>query len=257
MGTQKTRIRPGCGGQVGAGLEGEDLEVAFAGEDYGEETAVGGEAVFTDGEAVEEHAGFRFNDRDFGVGRIGAKLGDAHGDEVGGFFLDRALEIEARLVVGPLEDTEPNTQPGDADGDGEIADFENFLIEKIGDFGAAGRNENAAGVGVERGDFPGVLGEKFQALETRRAIEVAVMLDGDGGIAAGNAGGALEGAAFEGFSGGAAGDVEKLQGEETLGVVAGGEIDEGLIVAEPEGILSLHDERIFAGGMEFASGVFE
>jgi hypothetical protein len=30
-------------------LEAEDLEVALAGEDYGEEAAVGGEGVFTDG----------------------------------------------------------------------------------------------------------------------------------------------------------------------------------------------------------------
>jgi hypothetical protein len=30
-------------------LEGEDLEVALAGEDYGEEAAVGGEGVFADG----------------------------------------------------------------------------------------------------------------------------------------------------------------------------------------------------------------
>jgi len=72
-------------------LEGEDLEVALAGEDYAEEAAVGGEGVFSDGEAVEEHAGLGFEDGDLGVGRIGAEFGDAKADEVGGFFFDGAF----------------------------------------------------------------------------------------------------------------------------------------------------------------------
>ena len=51
-------------------LEAEDLEVALAGEDYGEEAAVGGEGVFADGEAVEKDAGLGFEDGDFGeIGR--------------------------------------------------------------------------------------------------------------------------------------------------------------------------------------------
>ena len=75
-------------------LEAEDLEVAFAGEDYGEEAAVWGEGVFADGEPVEEHAGFGFEDGDFGVRRVGAEFGDLEGDEVGGFFFDGAFEIE-------------------------------------------------------------------------------------------------------------------------------------------------------------------
>ena len=76
-------------------LEGEDLEVALAGKDYAEEAAVGGEGVFADGEAVEEHAGLGFEDGDLGVRWIGAEFRDLEGDEVGGFFFDGALEIEA------------------------------------------------------------------------------------------------------------------------------------------------------------------
>ncbi len=76
-------------------LEGEDLEVALAGEDYAEEAAVGGEGVFADGEAVEEHAGLGFEDGDLGVRWIGAEFRDLEGDEVGGFFFDGAFEIEA------------------------------------------------------------------------------------------------------------------------------------------------------------------
>ena len=76
-------------------LEAEDLEVALAGEDYAEEAAVGGEGVFADGEAVEEHAGFGFEDRDFGAGRISPEFGDLESDEVGRFFFDGAFEIKA------------------------------------------------------------------------------------------------------------------------------------------------------------------
>ena len=76
-------------------LEGEDLEFALAGEHYAEEAAVGGEGVFADGETVEEHAGLGFEDGDFGVRWIGAEFRDLEGDEVGGFFFDGALEIEA------------------------------------------------------------------------------------------------------------------------------------------------------------------
>ena len=53
------------------------MEVALAGEDYGEEATVWGEGVFADGEAVEEHAGFRFEDGDFGVGLVSAEFGYA------------------------------------------------------------------------------------------------------------------------------------------------------------------------------------
>jgi len=40
---------------------------------------------------VEEHAGFGFEDGDFGMGWIGAEFWDAEGDEVGGFFFEGAF----------------------------------------------------------------------------------------------------------------------------------------------------------------------
>lgn len=67
-------------------LEAEDLEVAFAGEDYGQVAAVGGEGVFADGEAVEELAGFGFEDGDGLVPVESGEAGDAEAYEVGGFF---------------------------------------------------------------------------------------------------------------------------------------------------------------------------
>jgi hypothetical protein len=93
-GAQEKAGHSGRDDRIGKQLEGEDLEVALAGEDYAQEAAVGGEGVFADGEAVEEHAGFGFEDGDFRVRRVGAEFGDAEGDEVGGFFFDGAFEID-------------------------------------------------------------------------------------------------------------------------------------------------------------------
>jgi len=162
-----------------------------------------------------------------------------------------------RFVDGPLEYAEADAHSGDADGGGEIADFENFLVEEVGYVCAAGRDEDAAGVGVEGGDFLVVLREKIEALETRGAVEGAAAFDGDGGVAAGDARSSLEGAAFEGFPRWAAGNIQILHGEEILGRVLIGEVDERLIVAEPEGILGLHDELVFSVGTEFMAGIVE
>jgi hypothetical protein len=156
-----------------------------------------------------------------------------------------------------LEYAEADAQASDADGSGEVADFEDFLIEEVGDARAAGGDENSAGVGVEGGDFLIVLRKKIEALEAGRAVEGAAALDGDGGVAAGDARGSFEGAAFKCFSRGAAGHIQILHGEETLRSVFVREVNQRLVVAEPEGIAGFEDEGIFAGGMKFAAGIIE
>ena len=113
------------------------MEVALAGEDYAEEAAVGGEGIFADGEAVKEDARLWFEDGNFGVGRVGAEFRDAEGDEVGGFFFEGAFQIELGFIGGPLKDAEADTHAGNANGRGEIADFENFLVDEVGDARAA------------------------------------------------------------------------------------------------------------------------
>ena len=82
---------------------------------------------------MEQDLGIGFDDGNFGVGGIGAKLGNAERDQVRGFFFDGAFQIEARLVGGPLENADADAKAGDADRGAEIADFEDFLVEKIGD----------------------------------------------------------------------------------------------------------------------------
>ena len=238
-------------------LEREDLQVALAGEDDGQGTAVGRERIFADGETVEEDSGVGLGDGNFGVRGIGVELRDAKGSQVRRFFFDGAFEIDAGLVNRPLENAEADAEAGDTNGGGEIANFQDFLVEEIGDEIAAGRNGDAAGVGIEGCDFLVVLGEKFEALEARGTFVMRRALDGDASVAAGDAGGAFEGAAFEGLSGGAGGDVKGLQGKETLRHVFAGEIDQILIIAEPNGELGVEDEFVFAIGANFAAGIFE
>ena len=108
---------------------------------------------------MKEQARFGFGDRDFRVGRIGAEFGDAEVDKVGGFFFDGAFEIKVGFIGGPLKDAKTDAEAGDARRNTEVPDFEDFLVEKIGDEIAAGRDLDSAGVCFERGDFLVVLGE--------------------------------------------------------------------------------------------------
>jgi hypothetical protein len=238
-------------------LEGEDLEVALAGKNDGEGAAVGREGIFADGEAVKEDVGVWFGDGNLGVGGIGPEAGDAEQGKVGGAFFDGALQEEAGFIGGPLEDAEANAEPRDAEGISEIADFEDFLVQKVGNEIAAGRDGDAAGVGVESGDLFILLGEEIEALKARGPFETRRTFDSDAGVAAGDASGAFEGAAFEGFADGAGADIQKFEGEEALGIIAVSEVGEGLIVAQPDGELRVGDESVFSIGADFAAGVLE
>ena len=145
--------------QEGAKREskGEDLEVAAAGEDDGEEAAVAGEAEFADGDAVEKDAGGRLGDGD-GLSRGVSDHGrNREFREVGGFLLDGALEVDTGFIGGPLENAQANAEAGDFVWSGEVANFEDFFVEIIGGLGASGRKREAAGEGIEGGDFGGVL----------------------------------------------------------------------------------------------------
>ena len=192
---------------------------------------------------------------------LAAGVGDERWDrkfgQVGGFFFESALEVDTGFVAGPLENAEAGANASDFFWIGKIADFENFIIEVIGDLGAGGGKGESTGVGIECGDFLRVLGEEFEALEARRAIEAAVAFDGDGGIAAGETGGINKGAAFESFAGGTGGDVEVVHGEEGAWGDFFGHVDEGGVVAEPKGIFGVHDKRLFAAGTDFVAGIVE
>lgn len=187
--------------------EGEEFEVPFAGEDNGEEAAIGGDAEFSDGDTVENGARVGLEDGDVFAGWLRQKRWEGDPDEVAGFSLDSTLEQNAGFVERPAEDTEANAKANKIIGESEVADFEDFAVDEVSDFFAARGDRKAAGVTVERSDFLVVLGEEFEALESRRTGLRAVLLDGDGGVGAGDAVGVDESAAFEGGTGGAGGDV--------------------------------------------------
>jgi len=233
------------------------LEVAAAGEDDGEEAAVAGKAEFADGQAVEKHARGGLGDGDGLPRGVGDKRRNREFREVGGFFFDRALEVDAGFIGGPLENAKADAEASDSVGSGEVANFQDFFVEIVGDFGARGREGQASGEGIKGGDFGGVLRGEFETLEARGTVEVAVAFDGDGGIAARDARGGEEGAAFKGFSGGAGGIIEIAQGEELAGGDLFGEVDERGVIAEPEGIFGVHHEGFLAAGTQFVAGVVE
>ena len=129
--------------------EGENEEIAPAGDDYGEETAVGGDGEIADGEAVKDHVGLWLRNGDVVILGSGGKGREIDPDEVAGFFFDSAFEENAGLVGRPVKDAEADANAGQVIGRSKIANFENFLVDKIGDFFPAGGDAQASFVAVE------------------------------------------------------------------------------------------------------------
>ena len=67
----------------------------------------------------------------------------------------------------------------------------------------------------------------------------------------------MKGATLKCFSRRAAGNIEIREREKSLRIIGAGEIDEGEVVAQPEGKFRVHHQGILAVGAEFAAGVFE
>src|SRR6266850_4370020 len=84
----------------------EDKEAALAGDDDGEEASVGGDCEVAEGEAVKDGGGDGLRDGDVLAGRVGAERRKVDPHQVAGFFLDGALEENARFVGWPAEDAE-------------------------------------------------------------------------------------------------------------------------------------------------------
>ena len=116
----------------------EDEEAALARDDDGEEAAVGRDGEVAEGEAVKDGGGDGLRDGNVLAGRVGAERREVDPDEVAGFFLDGALEENARFVGWPAEDAETDANAREKIGRSEIANFQNFLVNKIGNFLAAG-----------------------------------------------------------------------------------------------------------------------
>src|ERR1700676_2442384 len=72
------------------------------------------------------------------------------------FFFDRTLYKDTGFIGGPARHAESDAQARHARRRFQIADFEDFFVDKIEDLFSGGRNAQAAFVAVQRGDF-GVL----------------------------------------------------------------------------------------------------
>src|SRR6266850_1942246 len=76
----------------------EDKEAALAGNDDGQEAAVGRNGEIAEGEAVKDGGGDGLGDGKVLAGRMSAERRDVNPNEVAGFFLDGALEENTRFV---------------------------------------------------------------------------------------------------------------------------------------------------------------
>ena len=220
-------------------LEGgqrEDHKIAFAGEDDAEEAAIWRDGKFAKGEIVKNGLRSGLEHGNFLAGLVSGKRRDGDPDDVGGFSFGGAFEQDALFIGRPMKDAEAHAEANEMVGDGDVANFQVFAVDEIGDFCAAGRNGQAPGVAIERGDFGGVLGEKFEALEAGRAAHRAVAFDGNGGVGAGDAIGVEEGAAFECEASRTGRDIVIAERKKHARFYGFGHVDDGGIVLEPGGV---------------------
>lgn len=118
--------------------EGEDCEIALAGEDYGQEAAVGRDIEFADGDAAEDWLRRGREDGDVSRVFLCGELGNIYPDEVAGFSFDGAFQHDAIFVGGPMENAEANAEADEMIGSSEVANLQDFSVNKIGRFFAAG-----------------------------------------------------------------------------------------------------------------------
>lgn len=168
--------------------EGKDEEVAFAGDDDGEGVAVSGDGEFAEGEAVKNWNRRGLRHWDFFVGSVGCERRSGKPDDVAGFFFNRAFEEDARAVGSPSRDAEADSNARELIGMRKAADFQNFAINEVRGFGAVGRNDEAAFVAVERGEFLVRIVEYVHISQPGWAAHGMVLLDGDGEIHSGEPG---------------------------------------------------------------------
>jgi hypothetical protein len=237
--------------------EREDDQIALAGEHYGQEAAVGRDIEFANRNAAEDWLRRGCEDGHVLAGFLRGKLGNIYPDDVAGFSFDGAFQHDAIFVGGPMETAEAHAEADEVIRSGEVADLQNFSVDEVRHFFAAGGNREAAGVAIERGDFLVVLCEEFKALEARRSGLRAVLFDGDGGVCARDAIGVDEGAAFEGGTRRAGRDIGVAEREEHTRLDLFVEVDDGRIVLQPCGVEAVLDEVFAFAEADFLAAVFE
>lgn len=235
--------------------EGEDEQVAFAGDDDGEEAAVRGNGKFAESKAVKNGHRSGLSDRDFLVGRNRGERRDGEPNDVAGFFFERAFEENAGAVDGPSKDAEADANTRKLIGMQEAADFEDLAINEIRGHGAIGRNGEAAFVAVERGEFFVGVAEDVEILQARRAAHGVVLLDGDREIHSGEPGDVAKRAALVWRRKGTGGEARGFDGEERKRRHGLGEVGDGVVVGEEGRVGGVEDEIVAFADAEFVAGV--
>src|SRR5579883_127076 len=167
------------------------------------------------------------------------------------------LDEDAGVVGRKADDAKADAETGSAGGIIEVSDFQNFLVNEVGDAVAAGGDAEAAFVAVQSGEFLVVLGEHIEALKAGRAAHGPVALDGDGDVGVEQGIGIEERTAFKSGTGGTCFEIVVTKGEEDAGLEGFGEIDKGTAVGKPHGVAGVLDETVRATGAGFAAIVLD
>jgi len=228
-----------------------------AGGDEAKEPAIGGNPEIAKREIVQKGIGSRLRDGNvFAAGDHGEER-NVEQNEVAGLFFKSALEHDAVSFGHPSIDAQTDTHASDAIGRAEVADFENFVVDIVGNKVAAGRNREALGVVIESGELLIVVEGEIEALETRRAIHVAVTLDSDTRVGAGNPCSGEEGAAFKDFSRTALRIAQRRHAEEDMWLDDFGKISDGGAVGEPSRVAGFEKNILAVGKLDDLAGVFD
>src|ERR1700694_3221832 len=162
--------------------QGEDEEIALAGDDDGEGGAIGRNGEIAEAKAVKNGAGLRLRNWNFLAGGRRGEGRKRDPDKITGFFFDGALEEDTRFVWRPAKDAKANAKARNMIGRSDVANFKDFLVDEISDLFPAWGDAEAAFVAVERGEFLILVAEKVQALQARRTGQGVILFHGDSEI---------------------------------------------------------------------------
>src|SRR6266850_4097493 len=235
----------------------EDKEATLAGDDDGEEAAVGRNGEVAKREAVQDGGGDGLSDGDVLAGSVGTERREVDPHEVAGFLFDGALQEDARFVGGPAEDAEADAKAREKIGRSEIANFQNFLVNKIGHFFAAGGDAEATFVAVERGELLVVFGEQLDSLEAGRPGHSAVLFDGDSGIHSGKRNDVAESTILLRRLESAGVEARGFEGEEHARFYGFGEEVDRDVVGEEERVGGVENDAVAFGDANFFPAVVE
>src|SRR5690242_10724590 len=122
----------------GSGGERKNFKIAFAREDDAEEAPVGRDGEVAERKPVEDGLRRGRDDGNFCAGRLRDERRNLYPNDVAGFSFDGAFEEDAIFIGRPADYAETDSKPDKVIGNRETAHFEDFSIDEISDFLAAG-----------------------------------------------------------------------------------------------------------------------